>query len=198
MPELIVLTFPDQAGAAAAAERIQDLEEDRLIKVADAATLVRSVDGAFALHQAPGRRRSNFLMAAASAMTWGIGALFLATVLTFRFVSLVLNAFVARSFASAQIDERFVRKIGASIQPGQAALFLLLEEGDHKAAAAEFAGSGATVHWTTLSRTEHSDLQAGMNGRDVADEVLDEVLDETTDADNTNFSANGSPWDFSV
>lgn len=194
MPELIVLTFPDQAGAEGAAERIQDLEEDRLIRVADAATLVRSADGVFSLHQAPRRRRSNFLMATAGAMTWGIGALFLATVLAFRFVSLVLNAFVARSFASAQIDERFVRKIGASIQPGQAALFLLLDEGDHKAAVAEFAGSGATVHWTTLSRAEHNDLQAGMNGR----ETDDAVLDQTTDAGSTNFSANDSPWDFSV
>jgi uncharacterized membrane protein len=195
MPELIVLTFPDQAGAEAAAERIQDLEEDRLIKVADAATLVRSADGAFALHQAPGRRRSNFLMAAAGAMTWGIGALFLTTVLTFRFFSLILNAFVARSFASTKIDERFVRKIGASIQPGQAALFLLLEEGDLKAAADEFAGSGATVHWTTLSRSDHSDLQAGISGLGAGD---DDAVEENLAGASANFSANDSPWDFSV
>lgn len=181
MPDLIVLTFPDEAGAEAAAARVRGLQDDRLIKVADSATLVRRVDNSFAVQQSPQGMRMNVLTATAGAITWGLGATLFATVLTYRVLSVLASAVVARSIAPAQIEQRFVRKIGGTIAPGQSALFLLVDNWDRAAATAEFARSGATVHWTTLSPTEHDRLQAGVNQRET---------DERR--------SGASEWDFSV
>ena len=181
MPELIVLTFSDESGAEVAAARLRVLQDDRLIRVADTATLVHRADSTFALQQSPQGVRMNVLTAAVGAITWGLGATVLAAMLTYRVVSVLVSTLVSRSFAPARIDQRFVREIGSAITPGQSALFLLVDDWDREEAAAEFARSGATVFWTTLSQTDHTRLQAGVNRRG-ADER----------------SSGASEWDFSV
>jgi hypothetical protein len=57
------------------------------------------------------------------------------------------------------ISEDFVQQVSGMLQPGQSAVFVLVEAGDPEKVAERFRGYGGTVLRTTLSREKAEKLQ---------------------------------------
>jgi uncharacterized membrane protein len=124
MAELVALAFDTEDGADRMRSRLEALQRERLISLADAAVLKRSQDGKVKVRQAQN-------LAGAGALGggfWGmlIGLLFFAPWLGLA-VGAVTGA-LAGKFTDVGVDDRFIKEVGATIKPGNSALFLLVAD----------------------------------------------------------------------
>jgi len=126
-------------------DRLKKLE---LIKLEDAAIVVRHMDGKATVKQA------NALVGAGAfgGAFWGmlIGLLFFAP-----WLGLALGAVtgaLAGKFSDIGVDDNFIKSVSATIQPGNSALFLMIYEVTADKVMADLSGfSGVTVLHTSLS-----------------------------------------------
>ena len=124
MSNLFVLKCADEMTAQQILGTLKSLQDQQLIKIDDAAIITRRMDGKTKVKQA------NDLVGAGAlgGAFWGmlIGLLF--------FMPLLGAAVGAASGALAGkmrdigIDDNFIKQVGSSIQPGESALFLLVNE----------------------------------------------------------------------
>jgi uncharacterized membrane protein len=124
MSELVAIGYPDVATAKMAREKIMDLQRQGLITVRDAAVVESGPDGKVRLHQAG----SATGVAAAGGAMWGglIGLLFLAP-----FIGMAVGAAAgaaAGKLTDTGVDDNFMKEVGAALEPGSAALFLLVDQ----------------------------------------------------------------------
>jgi len=124
MDKLFVLKFADESTAQQVLGTLKNLQDRKLIKVDDAAIVTLRPDGKPKIQQ-----MHNLVGAGAlGGAFWGmlIGLLF--------FMPLLGAAVGAASGALAGkmrdigIDDNFIKQVGSSIQPGESALFLLVNE----------------------------------------------------------------------
>ncbi len=124
MDKLFVLKFADETTAQQVLGTLKNLQDRKLIKVDDAAIVTLRPDGKPKIQQ-----MHNLVGAGAlGGAFWGmlIGLLF--------FMPLLGAAVGAASGALAGkmrdigIDDNFIKQVGSSIQPGESALFLLVNE----------------------------------------------------------------------
>ncbi|MFG2045105.1 DUF1269 domain-containing protein [Dactylosporangium sp. NPDC048998] len=124
MSDLIAIGYRDVTTANAAREKIIELQRQGLITVRDAAVVDVGPDGKVRLHQAT----SATAVGAAGGALWGglIGLLFFAP-----FVGMAVGAAsgaVAGKLTDVGVDDKFMKDVGAALQPGSAALFLLVDQ----------------------------------------------------------------------
>jgi uncharacterized membrane protein len=124
MSELVALAFDNEDGAERLRDRLLGLQREHLISLSDAAIVKRGMDGKVKVKQATS-------LVGAGAMGggfWGmlIGLLFFAPWLGLA-VGAVTGA-LAGKFTDIGVDDRFIKEVGATIQPGNSALFLLVED----------------------------------------------------------------------
>jgi uncharacterized membrane protein len=124
MSELVALAFDNEDGAERLRDRLLGLQREHLISLSDAAIVKRGMDGKVKVKQATS-------LVGAGAMGggfWGmlIGLLFFAPWLGLA-VGAVTGA-LAGKFTDIGVDDRFIKDVGATIQPGNSALFLLVED----------------------------------------------------------------------
>jgi uncharacterized membrane protein len=124
MSDLVVLVFQDESGAQQVLDEVGQLQRQHLIDLADAATVVRGQDGK------PKVKQANSLVGAGAwgGAFWGmlIGLLFFMPFL--GLAAGALGGAIGGKFEDIGIDDNFIKQVGASIQPGQSALFLLIRE----------------------------------------------------------------------
>jgi uncharacterized membrane protein len=118
---LFVLKVQDQATAQQMLATLKRLQDQHLIKVDDAATVTRDAKGKPKIQQAndlvgPGALGGAF---------WGllIGLLFFVPV--FGAAIGAATGAIAAKFTDIGISDDFIKQVSNTIQPGQAALFLL-------------------------------------------------------------------------
>jgi len=155
MSELIVFAFQNENGAAEMAEEIKSLQKQQLVTLSDAATVVRKEDGKVKVKQAndlvgPGALGGAF---------WGmlIGMLFMMPWLGLA-IGAVTGA-IAGKVTDIGIDDDFIKEVGATIQPGQSALFLLIEKWTEDKVLPELAGYEPTILRTNLSTEAEAKLK---------------------------------------
>ncbi|MER7006149.1 DUF1269 domain-containing protein [Dactylosporangium sp. NPDC000555] len=124
MSDLIAIGYRDVSTADAARQKIMDLQRQGLITVRDAAVVEAGADGKVRLHQAA----SATAVGAAGGAMWGglIGLLFFAPFLGMA-VGAAAGA-VAGKATDVGVDDKFMKDVGAALQPGSAALFLLIDQ----------------------------------------------------------------------
>ncbi|MFE3452543.1 DUF1269 domain-containing protein [Nonomuraea sp. NPDC059194] len=153
MSNLIAIAYPDVATATRARDRLLELQREKLITLADAAVAEKKPDGKIKLHQL----RSTAGGGAASGTLWGglIGLLFLAPLL-----GMAVGA-VAGAGASTDIgvNDDFMRNLGQRLQPGGAALFLLVTQSTPDKVIAQIAPFGGEIMQTSLSQEAEADLR---------------------------------------
>ena len=156
MSELIVFAFQNENGAARMGEEIKSLQKQQLITLSDAATVVRKEDGKVKVKQAndlvgPGALGGAF---------WGmlIGMLFMMPWLGLA-IGTVTGA-IAGKVTDIGIDDDFIKEVGATIQPGQSALFLLIEKWTEDKVLPELADYEPTILRTNLSTEAEAKLKA--------------------------------------
>jgi len=156
MSELIVFAFKDETGSAEMSAAIQDLQKQQLITLSDAATVIRKEDGKVKVKQA-----NNLVGAGAlGGAFWGmlIGLLFLAPWLGLA-VGAVTGA-LAGKFTDYGIDDKFIKDVGETVEPGHSALFLLIADWTEDKVLDELKKYDPTVLRTSLSKEDEAKLRA--------------------------------------
>jgi uncharacterized membrane protein len=124
MSNLIAIAYPDEATAQEVASTLADLQKEQTILLDDLAVAVRQDDGKIKLKQSfsPGRR------GAAGGALWGglIGLIFLQPLLGMAIGAAAGGA--GGAMADYGIDDKFMKELGEKLQPGGAALFVLVRQ----------------------------------------------------------------------
>ena len=155
MANLIVLTFKTETGASEMEDEIMQMQKEQLIELDDAAYVVRRQDGKAKVKQA------NSLVGAGAlgGAFWGmlIGLLFFAPWLGLA-IGAVTGA-LAGGLSDVGIDDKFIKEVGNSIEPGGSALFLLVRKSTPDRVMERLSKFDAEVYQTSLSKEDEEKLR---------------------------------------
>ena len=124
MSQLIALGFRDEADADEFMGQVVALEKQQLLGLGDMVKVVRKDDGKVRIKQTSDMTGTGAL----SGAFWGmlVGFIFFMPL-----VGLAVGAAAgaaAGHFTDVGIDDDFIKRVGATVKPGQAAVFLLIEK----------------------------------------------------------------------
>lgn len=162
MSELIVFAFDNEKGAAEMGGAVKLLQNQQLIKVSDAATVIRKPDGKVKVKQA-----NNLVGAGAlGGAFWGmfIGLLFWAPWLGLA-IGAVTGA-ISGKLSDYGIDDEFIEEVGAKVEPGGSALFLMIEQWTEDKVMDELSRFDAHVVRSSLSKEDEEKLKAAFGAGD--------------------------------
>ncbi|WP_433046870.1 DUF1269 domain-containing protein [Dactylosporangium sp. CS-033363] len=166
MSDLVAIGYRDVATANMARDKIIELQRKGIIAVRDAAVVEAGPGGKVRLHQAT----SNAGAGAAGGALWGglIGLLFLAP-----FLGMAVGAAaggVAGKFTDTGVDDKFMKDIGKTLEPGSAALFLLVDQVTVDKVVAEMApyDLGGRLLQSSLSMEAEQRLREAMSAANLA------------------------------
>ncbi|MFC2015610.1 DUF1269 domain-containing protein [Chloroflexota bacterium] len=156
MATMVVLAFKDEVSAEQMRDKLAGLQKLQLISLADAAVVVRRQDGKVKVKQAVSLVGAGALGGA----FWGmlIGLLFFAP-----WLGLAIGAAsgaLGGALSDYGVDDKFIKEVGAKIEPGHSALFLLVESWTEDKVLDEIAGFDAEVLQTSLSKEDEAKLKA--------------------------------------
>jgi uncharacterized membrane protein len=155
MSHLVVLAFENEEGAVKTLKEVEELQKQKLIQVNDAATAVRREGGKVKVKQA-----NNLVGAGAlGGAFWGVlfGLLFFVP-----FLGMAVGAATGALFGKAAdfgINDDFIREVSDSVQPGNSALFLLVDEVQTDKVIEKLKPFGGKIIQTSLSEDEEARLK---------------------------------------
>ncbi|WP_433206214.1 DUF1269 domain-containing protein [Dactylosporangium sp. CS-047395] len=166
MSDLVAIGYRDVATANMARDKLIELQRQGIITLRDAAVVEAGPDGKVRLHQASGNAGAG----AAGGALWGglIGLLFLAPFLGMA-VGAATGA-VAGKFTDTGVDDKFMKDVGKTLEPGSAALFLLVDQVTVDKVVAEMAPfdlGGRLLH-SSLNMEAEQRLREAMSAANLA------------------------------
>jgi uncharacterized membrane protein len=155
MSDLIVLAFKNETDADKMRDELINLQKQEVITLQDAAVVVRHGDGKPKVKQATSLVGAGALGGA----FWGmlIGLLFFAPWLGLA-IGAVTGA-VAGKFTDTGIDDKFIKDVSETIEPGHSALFLLVTKVTMDKVQPAIEKFDATVIQTSLSNEQETKLK---------------------------------------
>lgn len=158
MSDLVVIAFPTEAKAEEIRQKLFSMQKEYLIELGDAVIAVKDAQGRIKLNQLINTTAAG----AVSGAFWGslIGLIFL--------VPLVGAALGAASgtlggyLTDLGIDDKWMKETATAIQPGTAALFVLVRKVTGDKVLEGLRGEGGTVLKTSLDHTKEAALQAAL------------------------------------
>jgi uncharacterized membrane protein len=155
MSDLIVIVYPSEARAEEVRQRLFEMQKDYLLELSDAVVAEKMPDGHVKLHQL-------FNTTAAGAATgsfWGllVGVLFLNPLIGVA-VGAASGA-LAGHLSDYGIEDKFMKELSESLQPGNAALFVLIRKMTTDKVLEHLKGTGGTVLRTSLDHTNEQALR---------------------------------------
>src|SRR4051812_48680682 len=164
MSTLVAIAYPDQSTAEEVLGTLSRLQTEHAIKLDDAVVVTRQQDGKVKLHQ------SSKLVAggAAGGALWGglIGLIFLVPL-----VGMAVGAATrapARAMTDAGVEDRFMKELGAELEPGGAALIALVHSSTPDKVLPEIAQFGGELIQTSLDNDTEGRLRHIRESRDAA------------------------------
>jgi uncharacterized membrane protein len=159
MSTLVVIGYNDLYQAEEVRLKLWKLQKDYLLDLDDAVVATKDQAGKIKLHQAVNLTATG----AASGSFWGslIGLIFLNPLL-----GLAMGAAagaVSGALADVGINDRFMRELAATMQPGSSALFVLARKSTPDKVLEEIKGTGGTILQTSLSHDDEAKLQAALS-----------------------------------
>jgi uncharacterized membrane protein len=156
--DLVVIEFPSEAKAEEVRQRVLDMQKDYLIELGDAVIAVKQPNGRVKLNQLLHPAAAG----AAMGTMWGtlIGLIFLMPLLGAA-VGAASGA-VGGALTDVGIDNRFMKDVAASIEAGNAALFLLIRKVTADKVLADLKGVGGKVLRTSFDHTKEEALRAAL------------------------------------
>ncbi|MFY9626608.1 MAG: DUF1269 domain-containing protein [Methylocystis sp.] len=159
MSDLVVIAFPSEAKAEEVRQKVLNLQKEYLIELGDAAIAVRQADGSVRLNQL----LNTTAVGAASGALWGslIGLIFL--------MPLAGAALGAASGAASGwltdvgVNDKFMKEVAGSLEPGNAALFLLIRKFTADKVLEDLKGVGGKVMRTSFDHTKEDALRAALS-----------------------------------
>jgi len=174
MSNLIAITYDTADKAMQALEELDRLQKMQLITLEDAAVAVKNEKGKVKVTQTLEN------MATGAAATWGffwgflIGLIFLAPIF-WGLLTALFSGLLGKT-RDLGIDNKFIKEVGDSLEPGQSALFILVVEATADKVLPEMAKFGGTVFQTSLSNEDEALLKEALK-----DEKVSAVAEETLD-----------------
>jgi uncharacterized membrane protein len=158
MSDLVVIGFPTEAKAEEVRQKLLAMQKDYLIEMSDAVIAVKDAEGRVKLNQLVNTTAAG----AVSGAFWGalIGLIFL--------MPLAGAALGAASgglsgyLADVGINDKWMKEVAVAIQPGTAALFVLVRKVTADKVLEGLKGEGGTVLKTSLDHTKEAALQAAL------------------------------------
>jgi len=163
MNKLVAIAYPDTATAERVRAELVEATKERLLQLDDAVVVERQADGKVKLHQAMSTTGGG----AAGGAMWGglIGLLFLVPL--FGMALGAASGALAGKFSDVGVDDDFMKKLGASIPEGGAALILLGRSDAPEKVIARVGSYGGEVIQTSLKPEEEERLRSAL-GESVA------------------------------
>ena len=155
MSDLVVIVYPTEAKAEEMRQKILGLQKEYLIEVGDAAIAVKHADGTVKLNQL-------FSTTAAGAATGGLWGLLIGLVFLNPILGVALGAAsgaISGALSDYGVNNDFMKKLGESLQPGNAALFLLIRKFTADKVLEAMKGTGGTVLQTSLDDSKEKALR---------------------------------------
>jgi uncharacterized membrane protein len=155
MSTLIAIVYPTEAKAEEVRKRLLELQKEYLIKLGDAVVATKTESGKIKLNQI----MNTTAAAAVSGSFWGllIGVLFLNPL-----VGVAIGAAsgaLGGALADVGINDAFMKNLSANLQPGNGALFVLVQEMTADKVLKEIEGFGGVVLKTSLDETKEQTLR---------------------------------------
>jgi uncharacterized membrane protein len=157
MSTLIAVAYPDESTAQQARATLRRLQTERLVELDDAVIAIND-NGKIRLDQSVNLTGG----ASLSGALWGglIGLIFLMPIAGAAIGA--ASGAISGHFSDYGIDDQFVKDLGAKMQPGHAALFVLIRRSTPDRVLAEMKQFGGTVLRTNLSNDAERQLQAAL------------------------------------
>jgi len=159
MADLVIIAYPDEKTAEAARAKLLALQKEYLIELGDAVIAERMADGSVKLHQLINTTAAG----AAGGALWG-------TLIGMLFLNPLLGAAAGAGAGALSgyltdvgIDDKFVKQAGESLQPGQAALCVLVRKVTADKVVPEMAQFGGTVLRTNLNEDQERRLREALH-----------------------------------
>jgi uncharacterized membrane protein len=158
MSDLVAIVYPSEAKAEEVRQRLFDLRKQYLIEFSDAVIAVKTDAGPVKLNQLVNTTAAG----AASGSFWGllIGVLFLNPL-----IGVALGAAsgaLSGLLTDYGINDAFMKELAASLKPGDAALFVLIQNMTADKVLKEIQGAGGTVLKTSLDDTKERVLREAL------------------------------------
>lgn len=155
MSDLIVIVYPTEAVAEDVRLRLFKMQREYLIQLQDAVIATKSEDGHIKLNQII----NTTAVGAVSGSFWGllVGALFLMPALGAA-VGAASGA-LSGALTDFGIDDKMMKDLAASMQPGSAALFVLAEKMTSDKVIDGIKDAGGVVLKTSLDRSKEQALR---------------------------------------
>lgn len=155
MADLVVIAFPSEAQAEEVRHKLLELQEEYLIELGDAVIAVKQPNGRVKLNQLFHPTAAG----AASGTFWGllIGTLFLAPVVGAAIGA--ASGALGGALTDVGINDDFMREAAQVLQPGNAALFLLIRKMTADKVIEDLRGVGGTVLRTSFDHTQEQKLR---------------------------------------
>jgi uncharacterized membrane protein len=166
MSDLIAIVYPTEQKAEEVRTRLLGLQKEYLIKIGDAVIATRNEAGNVKLNQLMNTTATG----AVSGSFWGmlIGVLFLNPL-----VGMAIGAAsgaLGGALTDFGINDAFMKELSASLQPGNAALFVLVQSMTADKVLKEIEGYGGRVLKTSLDETKEQVLRDALQRASSASE----------------------------
>ena len=156
MSDLVVLVFDTETGATEMRDDLIHLQKQKIVELEDAALVVRKQDGKVKVRQAVSLVGEGALGGA----FWG---LLIGIIFWMPWLGLALGALggaLGGSLTDIGVDDKFIKEVGNTIEPGHSALFLLVRKATPDKLADELKKFDAKVLQTSLSHEDEDKLRA--------------------------------------
>jgi len=162
LADLVVVAFDNAIGADEVRDAMVQMQKDHIVSLEDAAVVVRKADGKVKVKQA-----TNLVGAGAmGGAFWGmlIGLLFMVPWLGLAVGA--LSGALGGKLTDIGVDDKFIKEVGNTIQPGHSALFLLIREATPDRLLEELKPYKGTVLKTSLSKENEAALKAAFGAEE--------------------------------
>ena len=160
MSNLVVIAFEEEHKAFEMRAELVKLQKEYIIKMEDAVVVTKDNDGKVKLHQAVNLTA-----------TGAVGGTFWGALIGMIFLNPLLGAAVGAGagalsgkLADIGIDDKFMKDLGETFQPGTSALCVLVREATRDKVEEKLKGFGGKVLKTSLSKDDEEELQKILTG----------------------------------
>jgi len=158
MSDLVVIAFPTEAKAEEVRQKLLAMQKEYLIELDDAVVAAKDPQGRIKLNQLINTTNAG----AVSGTFWGalIGLIFLMPLVGAAMGA--ASGALSGALTDLGINDKWMKETAAAIQPGTAALFVLVRKVTADKVLERLKGEGGTVMKTSLDHTKEAALQAAL------------------------------------
>ena len=167
MADLVVIEYDDMHKAEEVRLKLQKMQQEYLVDLADAVVAVKDEKGKVKLNQIHNLTATG----AVSGGFWGtlIGLIFLNPLL--GMAAGATAGAISGALTDVGINDNFMKDVASGFKNGSSALFVLCRKATPDKVLAELEGTGGKVLQTSLTHEQEEKLQAALQASKSADEA---------------------------